>query len=161
MVKYFKGDIFDAPIDAMTHGCNCFHTMGSGIARAVREYYPEAYEADVEQTKKGDKSKLGTLSEAYIPDYKTRRNPRVQYIFNLYEQYNFGREKRQVNYEALFRGFEALRARLTGKGLVLGINYKIACNLAGGTWSVCEAMIHAVFDSADFDVLICQRPGDE
>lgn len=163
MVKIFKGDVFDAPIDSLVHCANCFHTMGSGIARALREEYPEVYAADVTQTKKGDVTKLGSYSVAEINIPEFRRNPRLKFVYNLYGQFTFGREKRQVNYEAVYSGLEAIKRDIQANGSsseVLGINYKMCCNLAGGDWNVISAMIHSVFDDAGFDVLICQRDGD-
>jgi hypothetical protein len=163
MVNVFNGDVFDAPIDSLVHCANCFHTMGSGIARGIREEYPEAYEADVTQTKKGDPEKLGTFSCAEIQTPTRRRNPRLKFIYNLYGQFTFGRDRRQVNYEAIYSGFQAVRSDIecgNDPKEVLGINYKLGCNLAGGDWNVVLAMIHSVFDKASFDVLICKRPED-
>lgn len=68
--------------DIIVQGCNCFCTMGSGIARQIRESYPGAYEAD-KTTTAGDKSKLGTYTK-----YDTRKNFT---IVNGYTQYAFNR----------------------------------------------------------------------
>ena len=163
MVKEIQAAIEDAPIDSSVHCANCFHTMGSGIARWYREEYTEVYEADVTQTKKGDINKLGTFSVAEINDPSSHKNKRLKFVYNLYGQFTYGREKRQVNYEAVYKGLEAVRQDIEenqdGRE-VLGINYKMCCSLAGGDWNVVLAMIHSVFDNAPFDVLICRRPGD-
>jgi len=163
MVKEIQADVFDAPIDTLVHCANCFHTMGSGIAKALRDAYPEVYEADISQTTKGDRSKLGTFSLAEIRNPSSRKNPRLKFVYNLYGQYTYGREKRQVDYEAVYRGLESIAEDImieAGGKEVLGINYKMCCNLAVGDWNIILAMIHSVFDSAPFVVLICRRPGD-
>ena len=50
MLKHAKGNLIDMAeqghFDVIVHGCNCQNTMGSGIAKEIRERYPHAYEAD-------------------------------------------------------------------------------------------------------------------
>jgi O-acetyl-ADP-ribose deacetylase (regulator of RNase III) len=46
--KVIKGDIFDPKLDkivrVIVHGCNAQGVMGSGIAKIIRDKYPEVYE---------------------------------------------------------------------------------------------------------------------
>lgn len=49
------------PNSAFAHGCNCFNTMGKGMAVEVRTTYPDMYYVDC-KTKKGDRNKLGTFT---------------------------------------------------------------------------------------------------
>ena len=39
-----KGDLIDLAIegkfDLIVHGCNCFNTMGKGIAKSIRQNFP-------------------------------------------------------------------------------------------------------------------------
>ena len=51
--------------DIIIHGCNCLHTMGAGIAKYIKQDFPEAFQAD-KKTKYADKQKLGTFSEAIL-----------------------------------------------------------------------------------------------
>lgn len=82
-MKYVKGDLItlaeEGNFDAIVQGCNCFCTMGSGIARTIRERYPLAYEID-SLTVKGDIMKLGCWTE-----YDTSKF----IIFNAYTQFGF------------------------------------------------------------------------
>ena len=65
-------DAFDAnEIQIIIHGCNCFRSFGAGIAKSIKERYPEAYEADL-NTGHGDKNKLGHYSYAKLSDDKTK-----------------------------------------------------------------------------------------
>lgn len=44
-----KGDlisIFKSGAGHLIHGCNCFHTMGAGIARQIAQEFPQALETD-------------------------------------------------------------------------------------------------------------------
>jgi len=88
-MNIIQGDLLDlarqGEFDVIVHGCNCFNTMGSGIAAQIRKQYPQAYHADNE-TKSGDINKLGTYSVVTID-----RDQRQFDIINAYTQYDFNR----------------------------------------------------------------------
>lgn len=52
MLKHAKGNLLDLAVaghfDLIVQGCNCQVTMGSGIAKEIRERFPEAYQADIQ-----------------------------------------------------------------------------------------------------------------
>ena len=131
-MKYNKGNLLtlfeQQEIDILVHGCNCFHTMGSGIAKQIKEKYKEAYEADLE-TNKGSKEKLGTYSIAQIND--------SQYIINAYTQYFYG-GKNPLDYEALRNVFKLINENFENK--IIGIP-KIGAGLAKGNWEIIEKII--------------------
>lgn len=43
MIRYIKGDLFQVTSGVIAHGCNCIGVMGAGVAKTVRELYPEAF----------------------------------------------------------------------------------------------------------------------
>ena len=67
MMRYRDGNLItlakERHFDIIAHGCNCFCTMGSGIAPQIAKAFPEAYDVD-QKTVKGDKKKLGVFTEA-------------------------------------------------------------------------------------------------
>jgi O-acetyl-ADP-ribose deacetylase (regulator of RNase III) len=143
-------DIFNHSAQVILHQANCFTTMGSGIAAAIRGLYPEAYEVDC-KTIRGDKNKLGTFSWV-----KGKRDGKI--IINMYSQYNYGRESRKTNYEAFANGLEKVRDFMIEKKLQsLSIPYKIGCNLGGGDYRIIEKIIEVTFENAPFDVFICKK----
>jgi O-acetyl-ADP-ribose deacetylase (regulator of RNase III) len=83
MLKHTKGNLLDlaeqGAFDIIVQGCNCYNTMGSGIAKEIRERYPEAYRAD-QQTEKGSVMKLGNWSEVDTGMFT---------IINAYTQYGY------------------------------------------------------------------------
>jgi len=85
MLKKIKGDLLAmgeaGEFDVIVHGCNCFNTMGAGIARQIREKYPQAYQADLE-TVAGDYNKLGNFTKSATDKFV---------IINAYTQYNFNK----------------------------------------------------------------------
>lgn len=84
-MKTVKGDLLamakEGKFDIIVQGCNCHNVMGSGIAKQIREEFPDAWMAD-QQTLKGDKNKLG--------HYTIGMGGRLV-IINAYTQYNTAR----------------------------------------------------------------------
>jgi O-acetyl-ADP-ribose deacetylase (regulator of RNase III) len=139
-MKVIQGDLVELALtgnfDVILHGCNCYCTMGAGIARTIRETFPEVYTADC-QTKYGDPKKLGTISAAEVqvlaPDLV---NNQPLTVVNAYTQFRFG-PGLQVDYEAIRSTLKQVKQRFTG----LRIGYpKIGAGLGGGDWEVISAI---------------------
>lgn len=133
MIKYIKGDLVrDADqFDVIAHCCNCFHSMGAGIAPQIKAKFPEAFAADC-ATPKGDIEKLGTIS------YTTSGKP---IVVNLYGQYDYtGRRsgKMDLDYDALRKALVLMKDKFSGKTMAMP---KIGAGLAGGDWNKIEAII--------------------
>ena len=138
-MKTIKGDLVKLALaghfDVIVHGCNCFHTMNSGVAKAIRKEFPEVYETDVQLTKKGDRGKLGNINATPIV-----RGDVSFYVVNAYTQYDYGYEgKQRVVYEALRTAFGHVAAMSKGKRIAYP---KIGCGLAGGDWGFVSTLIN-------------------
>lgn len=135
-MRYVKGDLIrmakEGQFDVIVHGCNCFQTMGAGIARQVAEAFPEALAADKE-TVWGHRDKLGSCSRAIITRGLTQF-----VIVNGYTQFRYGRCGIKV------RGFAVKAIMASVKKLYSGrrIAYpKIGCGLGGGEWEEISEII--------------------
>ncbi|MEM6516970.1 MAG: macro domain-containing protein [Bacteroidota bacterium] len=131
-----KGDLIELAIggkfDLIIHGCNCFCTMGAGIAKTIKQKFPEAYKADL-QTEKGDKSKLGKISWA-----KSKTGNGALIIVNGYTQFNWKGSGRKADYEAIREVFKIVKKEFSG----LRIGYPaIGAGLAGGDWKIISEII--------------------
>ena len=42
-IIYKKGDLLTTDADIIVHGCNCQGVMGSGVAKQIKEKFPNAY----------------------------------------------------------------------------------------------------------------------
>ena len=139
--------IFDCGAQAIIHQANCQNTMGSGIARQIRERYPEAYEADC-QTTPGDIRKLGTFSWVKAKDGK--------FIYNCYSQYRYGREQRHTNYEAIYTGLNSIKSHAETYDLTkLSLPHNMGCMLGGGSWRIVNAIIEDIFENSETELYIC------
>lgn len=132
-----KGDLIElaktGEFDVIIHGCNCFCTMGAGIAQGIKAHFPEAYYADI-NTKKGDIDKLGAISYA-----KVRIDSHELIIVNAYTQFHYRGTGRKVDYDALKSCFKEIKQQFGG----LRIGYPaIGAGLAGGDWNVISEIIN-------------------
>ena len=135
-MKVIKGDLIkhaiDGKFDVIIHGCNCFCTMGAGIAKQIKNEFPEAYNADLNTTK-GDKNKLGTISSAAI-----NKNGIILTVVNGYTQYNWRGSGILVDYDAIRSVFK--HVKLIYSGMRIGYP-KIGAGLAGGDWEIISKII--------------------
>lgn len=148
-MKQRIGDLLDlaevGEFDIIIHGCNCFHTFGAGIARAIKKRWPETHRTDVQQTKYGDRNKLGSTTE-------TRVSPTLL-VINGYTQYGYGSNGPNVDYEAIRSVFRHIKERHGNKGLRFGIP-KIGAGLAGGDWSIISEIIDEEMATENVTVVI-------
>ena len=81
----YNQDLFKKKSSVYIQGCNCFNTMGAGIAYYLKEKFPMVFEADL-KTIKGDRNKLGNFTYARVDSVL---NSNTIYVANLYSQYTF------------------------------------------------------------------------
>ena len=163
-MKYIDGDIFklaeQGKFDYVIHGCNCQNAMGSGIARTVRDNYPKAYAADM-ATKKGDLSKLGHFTHAYIspqivPYGEGMRGMKAVTegftIINAYtqaiywENYKDGVLQPNVLLDAVHSAFTGIKLMFDNNpgGIARFAIPKIGAVRGGGVWEEIEEVINSV-----------------
>lgn len=149
-MKYVNGDLLDLAEDGkfevIVHGCNCFCTMGAGIALQIKNRYPDAYSSD-RRTHSGDKNKLGTYS------ISSGKDLRKFDIINAYTQYGYSRYNVEINYEAVRNVFRLVKKDFGYKRI--GIP-KIGCGLAGGNWNIIESIIDNEMIDSDITCVVFQ-----
>jgi len=148
-IKYIKGDLIElakqGEFEVIMHCCNCFNTMGAGIARAIRDNFPEAYLKD-QNTIKGDRNKLGTYNSVTIKNFA-----KPFFVVNLYGQYDFKVSNGpNINYVSLSNALLQIKKDFTG--LKFGLP-RIGAGLAGGSWEVIEKIIQCTLIDEDVTVV--------
>lgn len=134
-----EGDLLNSPCNIIMHQCNTMKTMGAGIAKQIKQRYPEAYRADVRfMMGLSPQSKLGHFSWAQAEDGR--------FIVNLYGQLRYGRERRHTDYpalqSALQQAFAWVRNNFTNP--IVGLPKGMGCNNAGGDWQIVYDIIETV-----------------
>lgn len=126
MLKHTKGNLLDLAeaglFDIVVQGCNCFNTMGGGIAREIRERYPLVASVDM-ATVCGDYNKLGNWTECDAGS-KNRFT-----VINAYTQYNMSQGTDVFEYTAFDLICQKLHKAYGTKRI--GLPY-IGMGLAGG-----------------------------
>ena len=147
-IRTIKGDLIrltkNNKFDVVVHGCNCFCTMGAGVAKLIKMEFPEAFIADC-QTRKGDKRKLGDITCATI-----NISGRPVIIVNGYTQYNYKGKQPLADYEAIRSVFNKIKKLFSG--MRIGFP-KIGAGLAGGDWCVIGKIIHEELVGEDFTLV--------
>jgi O-acetyl-ADP-ribose deacetylase (regulator of RNase III) len=147
MIKEIKGDLIrsakNGEFDLIAHQANCFNTMGSGIAKSIKEEWPEAAAVD-SATIKGDRSKLGTIS------FTTNTNP---IIVNLYGQFDYWSPGVLTDYDALEKALLKMKETFPSKKIGMP---KIGSLRARGDWNVIFKIIEKVFCDPNDDVTIVE-----
>ena len=149
MIEEINANLLDYPLQGIIHSANCFHVFGSGIAHAIKEKYPEAYDADLKSGGKGDSHRLGTFSVARVLKED-------KYIFNLYGQFNYGNMVRFSSYDAIDRGLRKIEDYAGQNNIsTLGLPKNMGCVRGGGAWIIVRAIIEDVFADNVIELYIC------
>jgi O-acetyl-ADP-ribose deacetylase (regulator of RNase III) len=145
-LKHVKGNLLDlaeaGEFDVVVQGCNCFNKMGGGIAREIRERYPEVAAVD-SMTDRGDYNKLGDWTSEIV----IRNNGTTKFeIVNAYTQYNMSTGEDVFEYTAFALILQKL-ARRYPKGK-FGFPY-IGMGLAKGDKDVIMTLLDAFAEAVN------------
>lgn len=142
-------------LNVIGHGCNCFATMGAGIAPQVKKAFPQAYQVD----QKSNLSAFDRLGSFTVAEALDDSDDGVL-VFNLYSQYMPGRD---LQIEALTLALRKMAWYLVdtygleGKEYSIGLPL-IGCGIAGGDWKEVSKIIKK--ELAEFDVVIVKWDSD-
>jgi O-acetyl-ADP-ribose deacetylase (regulator of RNase III) len=135
-MKIIRGDLLalalDGRFDVIVHGCNCQCAMGKGIAKSIKDQFPEAFAAD-KKTAPGERAKLGTISSAAIERDGVRFT-----VVNAYTQFHWRGTGVKANYDAIRGAMQMIKQQFAGKRIGYPL---IGAGLAGGDWKVIAAII--------------------
>jgi O-acetyl-ADP-ribose deacetylase (regulator of RNase III) len=150
----------EGKFDVITHGCNCFCTMGAGIAPQMAK----AFNCDsflMEKNGKGDINKLGQIDFEYMDlEGGWRSLWESEYskiiVVNSYSQYRYGSNhsdgvKTPIDYEALTLCLRKINYKFKGKHIGLP---KIGAGLAGGDWNRIKKIIQKELKDCKVTVVI-------
>ena len=147
MVTIHEGNLLSSNCEVICHQTNCMGVMGSGIAKAIRSTYPEAYRALRDRFERGD-ALIGEVD--FVP---TIRDGFLRCVVNCYGEKDYlPRGVVHTNYDALQSCFNKIKAEFSGKNYTIGFPYRIGCGLAGGDWDIVFKMINNTFGGEEWRV---------
>ena len=140
-LKYVEGDLVKtaSDYDVIVHGCNCFCTMGAGIAKTIKDKWPKVYDTDC-KTSKGDANKLGRYTMSDVGDV---------IVDNAYTQHHYAGYK-PVDYDAIQIVMSRIKIDFAGKKIGMPM---IGAGLAGGSWSKIEGIIEKELEGEDVTIV--------
>jgi O-acetyl-ADP-ribose deacetylase (regulator of RNase III) len=188
MYQEIYGDLIElakqGKFDVIAHGCNCFCTMGAGIAVPMKLAFgcdkftmerkeelvyshPEDEEGSMVSTGNwGDINKLGQIDYKTIAyNTNTGRNligyslPKPEFIIeftvvNAYTQYHWNRDTKPFDYEAFTLCMRKMNH--TFKGMHIGLP-QIGSHLAGGDWELIKVIIQKELKHCDVTIVIFDK----
>lgn len=143
-----KGDLIElakqGEFNIIVHGCNCLNIMGGGIARIIKEQFPEAFEADRE-CELFTHERLGNISIGFNDLYNLT-------IVNAYTQYRPAANSLEVavDYDAVRSCMKKIKQQFSGKKIGMP---KIGCGLANGSWQIVSKIISEELDGEDITIV--------
>lgn len=152
MIKHIRCNIFDSGADIILHQVNCQGVMGSGIAKQVRDRYPDVYTSykDICNAIHDPSILLGAAQFIRIDN--------GTYIVNLFAQNKYGYDgKRYTDYPALESCLNKVRVHTFPDNEVIAIPYLMGCDRGGGDWKIVSEMIEKIL--GDRNILICEYNG--
>jgi len=145
MIHYKKGDLLELAKEGkfqyIIHGCNCFNTMGAGIAAQIAKKFPSAERTD-SVTRSGSNRKLGDYTIAV--DSNNMGKP--LYIVNAYTQYKPGADFKLFALEMFLWRFKQdyllpYDDGLNDIAIKIGVPW-IGCGIGGGKKSEVKRVLY-------------------
>ncbi|MGL5190517.1 MAG: macro domain-containing protein [Cetobacterium sp.] len=133
-----NGNILNVKSGIIVHQVNCMGVMGAGLAKQIKDKYPNVYYDYKDYCKTYDNI-LGDV-------YASRVDDKLM-IIHLFGQYSYGRNKKQTDYDAFEKALIMLKQIDDGKNTFY-FPYGIGCGLAGGDWNVISSLIDRYFPKA-------------
>jgi O-acetyl-ADP-ribose deacetylase (regulator of RNase III) len=133
-----SGDIFmnRRNAQAIAHGCNCQGSMGAGVAKGLRERYPEMF-AEYRRMCKAE-PRAFNLGDAWM-----WRAPGGLVIFNLGTQERFWHAR--ASYEAIETAFRNMKQQADTNGIGSIAIPRIGTGYGGLSWKKVRAIVEKVF----------------
>lgn len=132
MISYKHGNLLNVTEGVIIHGCNAQGVMGSGVALAIKNKYPDAYRAYKDfESKHG--LKLASIS--------IRKVDTKLHIANAITQEFYGRDPKvqYVSYGAIHLAFEKLHKHFPAE---VPFHFpKIGAGRGNGDWLVISQLI--------------------
>lgn len=130
-IEYKQGSLLEAPERYLVHGCNAQKKMASGIAKLIREKYPEAFDAYEKTYELQGKLDLGQAIFVNCHDGKI--------VINAITQKFYGREPNTiyVSYEAIREAVRRIN-RFVREPVAFP---QIGAGLGGGDWQLISQII--------------------
>ena len=156
MIHLQYGDLLESDADIIAHQVNCQGVMGSGVAKQIRNRFPQAYiwyRRTVMADYNNREKLLGTMQYVLI-----QQTP-PKYIANLFGQYDYGsmggRTEPFTSYSSLKSALLQLSefadnlSAVLNRKVKIALPFKIGCARGGGDWEIVKNIINETLSDQD------------
>lgn len=144
MIKIVMGDLLEAKEKIIGHQVNCQGKMNSGVAKSIRERFPEAY---ADYMRKSSSYERAGMKRDLLGQCQIVQTDDGSVIANLFGQFNYGYDGQKYTNEAeLYNAFKELRIFAEKHKISVALPYMIGCYRGGGDWKVVENYLLKAFD---------------
>lgn len=159
MVSFHTGNIIDSGADIICHQVNCQGAMNSGVAKAIRQKWPEVY-TEYHQCAKdidigfGDmqlswEHMFGHIQLVYLGE----ENGHSKGVINMFAQEGYGYDgRRYTSYDAFWSCLGEIKKYINPEKTI-AFPARIGCVRGGANWNVILTMIEEVLGE-DYNVEI-------
>lgn len=145
-----EGNVFDSDADIICHQVNCQGVMGSGVAKEVRERYPEVYAQYKYLCDINKGYPAGLLGKAQIV---STDNVFSRYIANCFGQDKYGYDGAQyTSVGALMEALIYVAEQARQFNWKVAMPYKIGCVRGGADWDTVKKIIDVTFQGVDVEL---------
>ena len=160
MVIHIDGDLLEIQktmeLDVICHQVNCQGKMASGIAKQIRDTYPQVYrEYKTKCDKMSERGEIILGEIQYISLWADffEKDIKHYHVCNMFAQDHYGYDgKRYTSYDGFWSCLGKIREQVP-RGSKIGFPDHIGCGLGGANWEVIKTMICEVLGE-DFEVYI-------
>ena len=161
MLRTETGNLVTGNYPIFCQQVNCKGVMGAGLAKQIRNVYPEVYNEYKYVCNNGD---------AYLGNIQLVETNDDRICVNMFAQYSYGRNDRYTNYEAFMKCLLELEQFVTSYAATVKMNMTenkvvafpmyIGCGLAGGDWNKILSMLKGFSERIPWDVVLVKLKRD-
>ena len=150
-IVYINGNLLDAQTDVIAHQVNCQGVMGSGVAKQIRDKWPNVYKHYYSLYCEKIENTQDLLGRCQLVEINNN-----QHVANLFGQNYYGRDgKRYTSYDGIYDALTSLAVQMMDNGMEsLALPYNMSSCLGGADWEVILAMINSVFKNTNIRIEI-------
>lgn len=146
-MKIVTGNLLDVTEGTIVHQVNCKRVAGHGLAKAIRDKWPDWYTHYLAVV-----PKLGEIDL-----FRPNGSPVV--VCSFYSQNEYGYGRCFTSYLAFVSCLVKLQTTMCSLECQRRVHFpwKIGCGLAGGDWNLVQLLIEEAFPES----IIVRRPQDQ
>ena len=143
-VDYIEGNLLNADTQYICHQVNCQGKMNSGIAKSIREKWPNVYDKYIEAFNYAKGLTLINISDYLLGSIDIVEVEKDKNVINMFAQEYYGYDgRRYTSYDAFWSCLGEIKTNIP-KGSTIAFPDHIGCCRGGANWEVIRTMIEVV-----------------